>query len=538
MIRVRTGHTELELGPADFVARGGQAEVYARDGRAYKLFLDPAQVPSRDRVRRLQGMAGPGLITPDGEVTAPDGTRLGITMPFLAGWTPLCGLFATPAKQRAGLDPAGVGRLVLALRALVAQVHAHGALIVDLNEANALVDPTHQALALIDADSWQLPGHPATALAETVRDRHASAWTTGTDWFAFAIVSFQLFVGVHPYRGQHPTAKTLDARMSQDLSVFHPEVVVPPMVDLSQLPAAWRDWYEAMFALRERTEPPPSLTAWGSRAPAPLPGAVIEVLPFARLTDPIVGFVSWDARVWAWTTHGTFEEGRRIGPAPGPDELPVRAESGLAFARCEAGRVRVRLADGSPVECGVLADALTAHQGLLHARSGASLVELTVRRLAGGWVTTGREAARVMPQATSLFRGIYASSVMGACWIGLLGPGTCRTVRVPELDGRWIVDAQSSDGFAVVIARGPDGWTRHLIGPDGHRSCATDLPSAGLLVLPTGIALVQTDHGLEVCTSAAGPCRAVTAALPPLAMLAGRPGYPVQEGLFAVALRR
>ena len=34
-------------------------------------------------------------------------------------------------------------------------------------------------------------------------------------WFAFAVVTFQLFTGIHPYKGKHPSVLDLDARMPQ-----------------------------------------------------------------------------------------------------------------------------------------------------------------------------------------------------------------------------------------------------------------------------------------------------------------------------------
>ena len=60
---------------------------------------------------------------------------------------------------------------------------------------------------------------------DSVRDRHAAGWNEGTDWFSFALVSFQMFVGIHPYKGKHPALKTLDERMAQNVSVLHPRRV-------------------------------------------------------------------------------------------------------------------------------------------------------------------------------------------------------------------------------------------------------------------------------------------------------------------------
>src|SRR5207248_7337064 len=109
----------------------------------------------------------------------------------------------------------------------VRHVHERGILIVDLNEMNFLLDASVEEILFIDVDSYQTPGFPATALMESIRDRHAARFSQATDWFSFGIVSFQMFTGIHPYRGKHPTLTGLDARMERNVSVLNPEVAVP-----------------------------------------------------------------------------------------------------------------------------------------------------------------------------------------------------------------------------------------------------------------------------------------------------------------------
>ncbi|MCB9673899.1 MAG: hypothetical protein H6737_02220 [Alphaproteobacteria bacterium] len=561
MPRILCAGATLDLGTADFVAQGGQASVYARGGFAYKLFTDPGHAPGPAKLAALRALASHGLVAPDAEVCDEAGQRVGFRMPFLDGWHPLVRLFPRAYRQRHGLDAAAIGARVLELRGLVAHAHAHQALVVDLNEVNVLVAPDHVRLALIDVDSWQLPGFPATALAESVRDRHTAGFSETTDWFAYAIVTFQLFTGIHPFRGQHPTAKTLDARMTANLSVFHPEVVVPPMVDLDALPPTWRDWYEALFVYTERTPPPDDLTAPAPRAPRALPGASVEVQPLFALPDPILGTASWDGRTWAWTRAGLYEGRRRLGPPPPAGALPFRAPDGIAFAVQVSDRNRALpmsaihhdngeanfaglhlwLADGTPVATDLRATSLSAHRGMLHGLAGNALVELTLQRLAGTPVLTARTAATVAPHATGIFRGVAVTSILGATWVSRLGPGTCHQERVPALEGEQVVDAVHAAGVTVLVTRGASGFTRHVLGPDGLTSAPTALPTAELLVLPTGVAIVPTETGLELFLAAhpTRGARAVTVDLPEVLLdLGGRPGFARDDTLFAVTLKR
>jgi hypothetical protein len=543
---VRCAGQTLDLGPADFVGQGGQARVYARGRLAFKLFDDPDQVPEPARLAALRPLRSPGITAPMDDVLAEDGTRVGYSMPFLAGWMPLITLVPPTYRQRHGLDVRAIAERVLELRDHVARAHAAQALVVDLNELNVLVRPDHGATALIDVDSWQVPGFPATALAESVRDRHATTFSTDTDWFAFAVVTFQLFAGIHPFRGRHPSVKTLDDRMRGHLSVFHPDVVVPPMVDLDGIPPMWRDWYEAVFALGERGPAPTAMgrPAPGRRPRAVLPGTQVEVRPMQQLPGPILGLASWGGRSWVWTVDGLYEDRRRIGPAPKRGAHPfATADGDLAFAHGVDGRIAVRLADGTPVPTDLRVDAMRAHHGTLHARVGATLVELTLQRIANTPVLTSRIAARVAPHATRLFRGVAVTRALGATWVHRLGPATCAQVRIPELDGKVVVDAVHEAGVTVLVTRDAQtgGWTRHIHGPDGLSTTLCDTPDAHLIALPTGIALVQDGRTLELFDARRprAAARRVTVDLPaPLVVVAGRPAFAHADTVHQVALRR
>ncbi|MEZ4317679.1 MAG: hypothetical protein R3F61_09245 [Myxococcota bacterium] len=538
------GHP-LDLGTADFVAQGGQASVYARAGKAYKVFTDPTHVPPRAKLAALGALARPGIVAPEADLFDPSGTRVGFRMSLLDGWHPLIRLVPPAYRQRHGLDAAHIAARVLELRALVAHAHAHQARVVDLNEVNVLVAPDHAALALIDVDSWQLPGFPASALAESVRDRHSSAFTEQTDWFAFAIVTFQLFAGIHPFRGRHPVAKTLDERMQKNLSVFHPDVVVPPMVDLDALPPTWRDWYEALFVYGDRTAPPTSLTAAAPRAPRSLPGATIDVHALFTLPDPVLGVASWDGRTWAWSQAGLYEGRRRLGPAPPAGALPFRAPAGIAFALPSTGPLEIQRADGSRFTSGLLVSDLSAHAGMLHGRTGTALVELTLSVFANEPVLTARTATQVAPHATRLYRGVAVTSMLGSVWLSLLTPGRCTQLRVEALNGLQVIDAIHAGGLTVLVTRDPrpgsSGFTRHLLGPDGLSSTPTAIPAAELLVLPTGVAIVPTETGLELFLAAhpSRGARSVQVDLPAVLLdVGGKPGFLHGDAVHTVALRR
>ena len=101
---------------------------------------------------------------------------VGYTMRRVRNAHVLCQLFNRAFRERLGIAPEAMLALVRQLQEGVRYVHERGILIVDLNEMNFLLDDRQRQILFIDVDSYQTPGFPATALMESVRDRHARAF--------------------------------------------------------------------------------------------------------------------------------------------------------------------------------------------------------------------------------------------------------------------------------------------------------------------------------------------------------------------------
>ena len=242
---------KLVFGPNDHLATGGEGSVYARQDRAYKLYLDPAKAQRarlEEKVQRLQRFSHPGIAAPQGVLRNKNGDFLGLSLPRVNGEA-LCKLFTNTWRDAHQFGEAETIAVARGMRAVVDYAHAHQAVLVDSNELNWMVDGKNPVA--IDVDSWQLPGYPATAIMASIRDpRSPSSFNDGTDWFAWAVVTFQLWTGVHPFKGTHPdfARGALVERMSAGVSVFDPRVRLPGAVrPVSDIPDALRAWYRDVF---------------------------------------------------------------------------------------------------------------------------------------------------------------------------------------------------------------------------------------------------------------------------------------------------
>jgi hypothetical protein len=211
------------------------------------------------KIQELKTITNKNIINPQDVLVDSKGKTIGYTMRFVKDTYTLCQMFPKAFKQRENISEKTTLQLVKYLRELIEHIHSKQILCVDLNEMNFLINNKFNEIFAIDVDSYQTKSFPASALMESVRDRHAknNQFNEGTDWFSFAITSFQMFIGIHPYKGKHDTYKTLDERMIKNISVLNSNVSLPPVcLPLSVIPQNYIEWYTNVLEKGQRIAPP------------------------------------------------------------------------------------------------------------------------------------------------------------------------------------------------------------------------------------------------------------------------------------------
>lgn len=459
----------LVLTSADHVATGGEGAVYLKGGTVYKVFLDPAKAIAAGMERKvplLSALRHPGIAAPTGLLRNKQGQLLGLSLPRANGEA-LCKLFTNTWRDNHQFGAQETARVVDAMRDITRVAHAHNALMVDANELNWLVAGT-QPVA-IDVDSWQLPGFPATAIMPSIRDYSAAAFTPGSDWFAWAVVTFQLWTGIHPYKGTHPdfARSALEARMRARASVFDARVRLPGAVrPLTDIPPVLRNWYEQVLAGTERSEPPSATASAIAPQSAPrlrvrqtLAGALrLERLGLAgeKVLAAFNGFVIarkgpqlelWDAVAKAAVPLATQEELTAV----------LHRQAGIV--RTPQARVLVSLLPGASeavarvLDTGDLALLGTRAQKLWQSGNrifalieGASngLHEVSLSHFGQKLTLTVARQWPVGVLSTQFFRGAFVQDCLGAPFLGVLESDGLLQAAAPDLKRYRI-----SEGFAV-----------------------------------------------------------------------------------------
>lgn len=506
------GRGEIRLDKSDFKAQGGEGSIYVRGANAYKIFTDPQHAIPPAKILELSALTQPNIIRPLDLLLDGWNRPVGYSMRSVGKSHALCQLFPKAFRQRNNLTPEATLRLVRKLQEGVSHVHARSILIVDLNEMNFLVADDFSQIYFIDVDSYETPSYPARVLMESVRDRHAQKFTTGSDWFSFAVVSFQMFVGIHPFKGTYPPLQhvadketKLDARMHANVSVLRPEVSVPSScLPFSVIPPAYLDWYRAVFDHGRRLPPPddaqPALTLNPPAAPHPAGSRHFE---FTEIEDFDSEIIRHDNLITI-TRKSVYFAGKKFPKPPFDVQAAVTPRlrhpvlaymdgSNPCFYDLNGARELAPRIEGEEI---------MLYGGQFYVRQRENIFAVEFIELRGGLMTGLRLAANVLPKSTRLFEGLAIQNLMGAFYVSLFpAPGVCQQVRLPALDGHQIIDAKFQRSVLMVVTAKGGRYDKHVFRfTDDFRNYDTrvvrDISSTGLdfIVLDSGIVLHLTDE--------------------------------------------
>jgi hypothetical protein len=502
------GGGKVNLTQREFVAEGGEGRIYVVGGTAFKILFDPSKMIPEGKITELAEIKDPRVIKPEQLVYDEHGKTIGFTSRFAPSGGVLCQVFTKAFRDREGISSKDIGELVLKLRSLVANVHGARVLLVDLNEMNFLLNPKKDDVWGIDVASYQTPHYHATALMESVRDRHGkpNEFNEGTDWFAFAIVSFRMFVGIHPYKGTHTTVKDMNERMSLNLSVLNKDVRVPPACfPFTDIPPSYLDWYRSVFEAGNRIPPPVGFD--GRVVPVlvvmqPVHGSsMLNIEEIGVFDSDILGVWEKSGNLVVSTGTSIYLNGRRVGDAQKGTRGCGFTRSGHAVVASTNG-LTPALFDATarvPVPFNLAGDNLMSYDGRLYCKNLDRIVEIKLSEMgASSQVVASPEVSvNVLEHATKLFDGVVVQNLLGSTFVSVFPTaGASLQFRVPELDKVRVVDAKYDGGVLMVLTSRKGTYDRYIFRVNDESKYDVRVVKD---VSPTGLNFVTLDSG--VCVS-------------------------------------
>ena len=509
------GGKSVTLNQSNFKAAGGEGNVFVKNGLAYKIYHDPSKMIAPGKISELAVLSGETTILGPQEVIYSANSPVGFTMRFKSDAEFLCKLFAKGFRDKNGVTPDDINCLVKGMQDTLHRIHAKNILVVDHNEFNFLVSQDWNTAYYIDVDSWQTPSYPATAIMESIRDRKVKdkKFTQYSDWFSFACVAFQLYIGAHPYKGRHPDFSPKDwmEMMNQGISVFNRKCRLPPACQtLDVIPKGHLKWFEAVFEKGERTAPPEpdqvQIVAGPVKAKIISGNDKFNVTQVQQYNSPIVAVRYIDGVRYVVTQTGVFGDARQFMSFAKSSAAKVQKDicgvQGDSPVVAEFNRIdgKLRFKTFKDTEVGVVDS-----KGFFVANRAAytvirdSLIEISFRN-SGTKVSFAQLPVANIFHNNQIFDGLVIQNILRTCRFSIpYESGKCVTVRVQELDKARIIDAKYEAGIAIVITEEAGKNNRHtFVFNKDHTSYTARLESNASL---EDVNFTVKDNGVCISTN-------------------------------------
>ena len=512
------GRGKINFTKDDYVASGGEAKIYKQGLTAFKIFHKQKDMIPEAKFNELQVITLPNIIKPQEIVTDKNNAPIGFTSNWVEG-TPLCKIFVTGYRKRNGITDDHVVKLIGNIKDGIAHVHQNGCVIVDGNELNYLVDDDHITPYFIDVNAWKTKTFPPTAIMNSIRDFTTDEFTPSSDWFSFAVIACWTFVGVHPFKGNHPQYKHSDIeertkqRMLDKVSIFNKDVKVAPNARMKSIPSHYEEWFKQVFENGVRCAPP---SESGVIAMIPSDIHVIrgtdnfDIVKIKSFPENII----WYARIsgqhvsaskdkvfvekFAYNNNNTdaivFSETKRI---------PIFASVS------KSGRVNyhtptndtIRMSDMNVQEFMVIGNHL-------YCRNKGNLTEMRMSDQMKNITPVVKQVWKIMPNSSTLYAGVIYQDILGIPFLAIPVPSGHKSsrmynVKVTELDGHKMIDAKHDnhvcalhthkDGkYNIIIMRFNDDYTSY----DFRVTEVADIGDINMITLEQGICIIIPENGV------------------------------------------
>jgi len=464
-MKVYINSKAVSLSKNNYKASGGEGVVYCRGKTAYKIYNDPARMIPPVKIKELQEIQCPNVLAPRDLIFSGKKNRpIGFTMPYIADTEFFCKLFTGSFRQRKGISPEMIIGIVTKMQETLALIHKKKFLVVDFNEFNFLVDKTFSVPYFIDVNSYQTRSFPATAIMDSIRDRQAAGkFSELSDWFSFAVVTFQLYTGCHPYKGKHPgysAKETISLKMMDDnVSVFHPDVRMPANSrNLSLIPRAHLKWYERVFRDGERSIPPPASGKF--IVPAAVPKVIKTTAGFlvkklAEFQEPVQAVNFFDGVRYLCTNKHHFKGNNKLcGLDPNESEIYLsRVDGGdpvIAAYYCDLQKAVFTETNGTVINT-VHAEQAMGFNGTVYTTSNGKLFQHGFSKFKS--VThIPVPVCSIFEPSFRVFPGLVVQDIFSKCWLAVpYADRACANIHIKELDGLRIYDAGLASAGPVHV---------------------------------------------------------------------------------------
>ena len=456
-IYVEGSTVPIKLLDNQFIAEGGEGRIYAHGGRAFKIYFNKSDVIPKEKVDELSTLKRKNIVRPLGLVYS-NNKPSGYIMPYVDKTIPLPRIITTGFQNRNGIMPEMTLKLVEQIMETTQFIHDNGILVVDGNELNYLIDEKDFITPyFIDVDSYQTPTFPAKVIMPSIRDWHSNKFTILTDWYSFAIISVEIILGIHPFKGTHSSfvKGDLEGRMKSNVSIFNKDVSVPKATrNFDLVPDEMMKWYIDVFEKGNRTLPPAVLGKIIVKPQIVVVSGMnkFNIKEIDSFEEKITGCTFWNGSRIVYTNNNII-----IGRI----KHPVRSnKEGAIFVDGEKFSIDIKGTDlllknlrtNDEIKTGFIATKFMIIDNKIFIYDGRSLMQIKVSKISDKYFTNAVNTWEVMSKNTAFFRNMFVANLLGKKHIYIPdGDKSCHIVKVDELNDCEVLDAKYENGLAILL---------------------------------------------------------------------------------------
>ncbi len=497
----------------DFVAKGGEKAIFRKGDIAYAVYEDLKKMIPIAKIGELSEYDHPGIVRPLDVIQNVKNHPTGFTMPFLDEEedeiTPMPKVFTSSFRKKKNINNDMAIELVKNLKTIFQVVHSKKGLIVDGNEMNWLVDKEFTAPYLIDVNSLKTKSFPPTAYHPATRD-----WTTTedfsemTDWFIFAILSFQIIIGIHPFKGKHPRYAKNDFvnRIKDGVSVFDDEVSLPPPArDFSLIPGNYKDWYYDLFQHKMRKEPPQMP---GEAGVAVVKAILVqstdnfEIKPLREFDEDILfyhhptGLAKTQSKIYIGRADYTAEPDEEVIFTPLTNvPIFVKLRNKMLEARVVTPGVQLMPFKIEGTDMMII-------DSSLYLKRGKKLTEVGFKDSGGKIVMFVKKVWQVEKNSSKMFGGMITQSVLGKAYVVIPvvngSRSSCFVKPIPELDDYQIMDSAHSNRVCVLIGQTGKKYDRIILAFDAAYNKYRCVIQEDVDFIPVNFTVLDNGVGIQI----------------------------------------
>lgn len=505
----------VTLTDKNYIAAGGQGQIFKVNNMAVKIYHDKTKMIPEDKIIELSKISSKYVLKPI-NIAYSKNAFAGFTMDFLPNSNPICKLFTKAYKTNNNISIQDIVELVKHMQKTVQEIHDSECLIVDLNEMNLMVpENNHKEAYFIDVDSFQTKHHRATAIMDSIRDRTIknNQWSILSDWYSFSIIAFQLYIGIHPYKGSHPKYKPAEwqKRMDDNVSVFDKSVSLPSVCNpFTVIPSKMLDWMKDVYMKNDRSIPPDI----DASVPIVVPDQIItiqgnetfEISDIFSFKDHMREVYEFFGVKYFISDRNIYKDGVTIREIPDkPDKIALCASYSHDVIVCTLKNSMLKFEKlNGEIISSIKAKSIMIYDNIAYAIMDDGLYENTFKEMNGRLFHSLRKISNVSELTTQAYPGVIYQNLLSRHYMTVpVGP-VVFAGDIVELSGHRILSMKRCRNIIVVISECNKEYVRTVLkfkesSFKFEYECRVDkdidFDDINMAVLVNGIVILQVDGG-------------------------------------------